>query len=126
MEGTTAPRLVAVNVGVKSADELDTAKQFWETLLGTSLEDWGQGSRQARIGSDDNFFYFNIRVRASDEPQYGHGAAFGLSVDNVDDFYRRALDAGTKEHFAPTDGDAMPRSARFEDPVGNRVVIWQG
>ncbi len=125
MDGSTAPRLVAVNVGVKSPEELETAKQFWETLFGVSLEDWGQGSRQARIGSDDSFFYFNIRIRANDEPQYGHGAAFGLSVDDVDDFHRRALAAGAREHFAPTARDGMPRSARFEDPVGNRVVIWQ-
>ena len=125
MDGTAAPRLVAVNVGVKSPEELDAAKQFWETLFGVSLADWGQGGQQARVGSGDSFFYFNIRIRNSDEPQYGHSAAFGLSVDDVDDFHRRALAAGAKEHFAPT-GDGMPRSARFEDPVGNRVVIWQG
>jgi hypothetical protein len=38
-QGMTAPRLVAANVGVKSPDELDTAKQFWETLFGVSLAD---------------------------------------------------------------------------------------
>jgi predicted enzyme related to lactoylglutathione lyase len=125
MQTKTAPRLVALNLGVTSEDELLTAKRFWEALLGVPLADWGHGSQQARVGTDDDFFIFNIRIRAGDEPQYGHSAAFGLAVDDVDDCYQRALDAGATGHYAPMDDDNMPRHARFADPVGNRVVIWQ-
>jgi DNA-binding transcriptional MerR regulator len=118
-------RFAALNLGVKSQAELDTAREFWGSLLGAELEDWGLGSKQMRVGRDEQFFMFNIRVRSEDEPHYGHAAAFGLSVDDLDDFHRRALAAGAKEHYSPTDSDVMPRHSRFEDPVGNRVVVFQ-
>lgn len=118
-------RLVALNLGARSAEELAVATKFWEALFGSEFEDWGQGSSQMRVGSGDEFFLFNLRVREPDEPQYGHGAAFGLGVRDVDEFHRRALEAGATEHFAPVDVEGMPRHSRFEDPIGNRVVLWQ-
>jgi DNA-binding transcriptional MerR regulator len=118
-------RFAALNLGVKSQAELETAQAFWGSVFGAELEDWGLGSQQMRVGPDDQFFMFNIRVRSEDEPHYGHAAAFGLAVDDLDAFHRRALDAGAKEHYPPTDSDVMPRHSRFEDPVGNRVVVFQ-
>ena len=78
-----------------------------------------------RVGSDDSFFFLNVRVRAPDEAQHGHRAAFGLLVDDVEDFDQRALAGGAKEHYGPMNPDGMPLHSRFEDPVGNRVVLWQ-
>lgn len=106
-------RFAALNLGVKSQAELDAARGFWGSLFGAELEDWGLGSQQMRVGTDDQFFMFNIRVRSEDEAHYGHAAAFGLAVDDLDDFHRRALAAGAKEHYPPTDSDVMPRHSRF-------------
>ncbi len=52
-------RLVAVNIGVRSREELDRAARFWETVFETTLEDWeGHGlSRQARVGRDAHFSF---------------------------------------------------------------------
>lgn len=126
MQSVTGARLVALNLGVTSEVELDTATTFWASVFGAPFEDWGQGSRQMRIGPEEAFGFFNIRVRSAGEPHHGHRTAFGLLVDDVDAFHRRALAAGATEQVAPMDNEGMPRSSRFEDPVGNRVVLWQG
>lgn len=125
MQAVAGARVVALNLGVTSQAELDRARAFWGSVLGTPLADWGEGSQQLRLGPDEAFSFFNIRIRSAHEPHYGHRSAFGLAVDDVDDFHRRALAAGATEHFGPRDGEGMPRHSRFEDPVGNRVVLWQ-
>jgi DNA-binding transcriptional MerR regulator len=121
-------RLVAVNIGVRSMEELEQAARFWAAVLETELEDWGgQGvSRQARVGREAHAFFFNLRVRAEDEPQFGHRAAFGIAVGDLDAARERALQAGAHEHYGPTRSEEQPRHCLLEDPVGNRVVFWQG
>jgi predicted enzyme related to lactoylglutathione lyase len=124
MEGVKGCRVVALNLGAKN---LDQAIKFWEACFGAPFEDAGdRTSKQLRLGTDDEFFLFNMRARAVDEPHYGHVTAFGLLVDDVDDFHRRALAAGAEEHVPPTDHPGLPRHSRFEDPSANRVVLWQG
>lgn len=132
-ENTTMPtaeevRLVAVNIGVASTDELAAAAAFWEVVLETTLEDWaGQGlSRQARVGRDAHAFFFNLRVRDETEAHFGHRAAFGIAVADLDAVRERALAAGALEHYPPTENEDEPRHFLIQDPVGNRAVIWQG
>jgi DNA-binding transcriptional MerR regulator len=117
--------LAAVNIGVDSDAALEIACAFWGELLGVQLEDWGTGSRQVVLGEGDGISFLNIRVRSTDEPQYGQKSAFGLGVVGLDQAHQRALAAGATEHFPPTDGENMPRHSRFADPVGNRVVLWE-
>jgi predicted enzyme related to lactoylglutathione lyase len=119
-------RLVGVNIGVDSADALEVACAFWGEVLGVALDDWGSGSRQVVVGEGDAVGFLNIRVRAADEPQYGHRSAFGLGVVGLDEAHQRAIAAGATEQYPPTDGENMPRHSRFADPVGNRVVLWEG
>lgn len=121
-------RLVAVNIGVASTEELAAAAAFWESVLETTLEDWvGQGlSRQARVGRDAHAFFFNLRVRDDNEPHFGHRAAFGIAVADLDAVRERALAAGAVEHYPPTENEDEPRHFLIQDPVGNRAVIWQG
>lgn len=121
-------RLVAVNIGVASNDELVAAAAFWEVVLETELEDWGgQGiSRQARVGRDAHAFFFNLRVRDETEPHFGHRAAFGIAVADLDSVRERALGAGGLEHYPPTENEEEPRHFLIQDPIGNRAVIWQG
>jgi DNA-binding transcriptional MerR regulator len=131
MQGVTTAedvRLVAVNIGVSSAEELAAAAAFWEAVLDVTLEDWGGGgvSRQARVGREDHAFFFNLRVRSADEPHHGHRAAFGLAVADLDAALSRAMEAGAVQHYPPTASEEQPRHSLIEDPVGNRVVLWQG
>lgn len=132
MEGETSAmrsakdfRLATLNLGVDSEDALELACAFWSDFLGTKLEDWGSGSRQVVLGEGDAMGFLNIRVRSTNEPQYGHRAAFGLGVVGLEDAHQRALAAGATEAYAPTDGENMPRHSRIDDPVGNRVVLWE-
>jgi DNA-binding transcriptional MerR regulator len=125
MSTATDFRLATINIGVNDDDELETAVAFWSKVLGADLEDWGQGSHQVVLGEGDAISFFNIRVRAADEPQFGHRAAFGLGVAGLEQAHARALAAGAVEHYGPTDGEHMPRHSRFADPVGNRVVLWE-
>ena len=119
-------RLVALNIGVRSKEELETAAAFWEAVLETRLEDWnGQGrSRQARVGGDAHAFFFNLRIREEIEPHFGHRAAFGIAVTDLDSVLARAMDAGALEHYPQTESDEQPRHALIHDPVGNQAVIW--
>ena len=121
-------RLVAVNIGVRSREELETAAGFWEAVFETTLEDWnGQGlSRQARIGQDPHAFFFNLRVRDEGEPHHGHRAAFGITVADFDGFLARALKAGASQHYPPTESEGQPRHCLIHDPLDNRVVVWAG
>lgn len=95
-------------------------------MLGTDLEDWGSGSQQVVLGAGDNIGFLNIRVRSADEPHHGDIAAFGLAVPGLDDVHQRTITAGATEQYAPTDGENMPRHSLIVDPVGNRVVLWEG
>jgi len=125
MKAAVGFRLVAVNIGVESDTALEIARVFWGEVLETELEDWGTGSRQVVLGEGDNIGFLNIRVRSAEEPHRGDVAAFGLGVPGLEATHRRALAAGAKELYPPTDGDAMPRHSLIVDPVGNRVVLWE-
>ena len=121
-------RLAAVNIGVRSKEELDTAAAFWEAVLETTLEDWNeQGrSRQARVGQDAHAFFFNLRIRKEIEPHFGHRAAFGIAVTDLDGVL--SLGRWTPARWSTT---RQPRARSchdtrlIHDPVGNRAVIWQ-
>ncbi len=126
MESVKGFRPVAINIGVSDIAE---AVEFYEAVFEAKLEvDQSDGRpRHARwqFGADDSFFLFNIRERGPDEPHRGHVSAFGLVVDDLDATHRRAVAAGARQHFAPMDQPGLPRHSRFEDPSGNRIVLWQ-
>ena len=50
-------------------------------------------------------------------------ASLHLYVENVDDVYRRALQAGAKSLMPPTDMDYGERSGAIEDPGGNHWYL---
>lgn len=127
-EMTTASefRLIAVNIGVDTEEDLEAARRFWGAVLGTDLEDWGAGSQQVVLGHGDGMGFLNIRVRRQDEPHRGDVSAFGLSVPGLEEVHARAVDAGGVEIYGPTDGHDMPRHSLVADPVGNRAVLWEG
>ena len=117
-------RIVAINIGVPDEEALQKARTFWEAVLGLKLENWGS-SWQALLGPDGAEGRLNIRVRSADEAHHTHTSAFGVSVPDLQATSTRALAAGGKQHYPPTDGQDMPSHTLIEDPVGNRVVFWQ-
>ncbi len=127
MQAVEGFRPVAINVGVKNMEE---AIKFYEDLFGVKLETHRSDGRpshaRVRFGDDDSFFLFNIGERGLDDPHRDHVSAFGFGVDDLEAAYSRALAAGAKGHVAPVDWPGLPRHARFEDPSGNRIVLWQG
>ncbi len=125
MTTATDFRLATVNLGVDSQADLEVAARFWGEVLGTALEDWGDGGRQVVLGEGDGIGFLNVRVRSAEEPHFGHRTAFGLAVIGLEETHQRALAAGAAEQYPPTDGVNRPRSSRIEDPVGNRVVLWE-
>jgi len=120
-------RPVAINVGVKDIEE---AIRFYEDVFGTTFEVEESSGRpvhaRLQFGEDDSFFLFNMRERGPNEPHRDHTSAFGFVVDDLEAAHRRAVAAGAREHFGPVDEEGFPRHSRFEDPSGNRVVLWQG
>ena len=124
MNGVKGCRLVAVNLG---AVDLDRDVAFWEQVFQARFEESSDpGGRRIVLGEGDGFSLLNLRTRDPAEPHAGHTAAFGLQVDDLDGFHARALAAGAIEHFPPRDEPPLPRHSRFEDPSGNRIVLWQG
>jgi DNA-binding transcriptional MerR regulator len=118
-------RIIAINIGVPSEEALHKARTFWEAVLGVKLENWGGPSWQVLLGPDGAQGMLNIRIRSADEAHHAHTSAFGISVPDLQVTAKRAIAAGGKEHYPPTEGEDMPSHTLIEDPVGNRVVFWQ-
>jgi PhnB protein len=118
---------VAINVGVR---DLREAVRFYEAVFDTTFETREADGRlvhaRLRFDWDDAFFLFNLRERGDHEPHRDHTSAFGFTVEDLEEAHRRALAAGAVEQVAPVDEEGLPRHARFQDPSGNRVVLWQG
>ena len=125
MEPVEGFRPVAINIGVRDMQE---AIKFYEASFGAKLETTESGGRPVharwQFGPGDSFF--NTRERGPEESHREHGSAFGFVVDDLEPPHARALAAGAKEHFAPMGHEGLPRHSRFEDPSGNRIVLWQG
>ncbi len=126
MESVKGFRPVAINVGVR---DLEEAIEFYEAVFGVELEVGRADGRPVharwQFGEDDSFFLFNMRERGPNEPHRDHTSAFGFNVEDLDATHDRAVAAGAQEHFAPVDEEGLPRHSRFQDPSGNRIVLWQ-
>ncbi len=89
-------------------------------------QSYGQVDTGRQVDSPaDGIGFLNFRVRSAVEPHFGHRTAFGLGVIGLEETHQRALAAGAVEHYPPSDGVNRPRSSRIEDPVGNRIVLWE-
>ena len=126
MEAVTGFRPVAINVGVRDLDEAIT---FYEAVFEATFEVSESRGRPVharwRFGDGDSFFLFNLRRRDAGEPHRDHVSAFGFSVSDLDGTHARAVAAGARDHFPPAEEVGLPPHSRFQDPSGNRVVLWQ-
>ena len=127
MEPVEGFRPVAINIGARDIEE---AIEFYEASFAAKLDMSESGGRPVharwQFGAGDSFFIFNIRERGPEESHRQHVSALGFVVDDLEVAHARALAAGAKEHFAPMGHEGLPRHSRFEDPSGNRIVLWQG
>lgn len=119
-------RPVALNVGVRDIEE---AIEFYEAVFEAKLEVAKADGRPVharwQFGEGDSLFLLNLRERDADEPHRHHTTAFGFNAKHLEEIHRRAVAAGAQEHFPPTDEEGLPRHSRFQDPSGNRIVLWQ-
>ncbi len=126
MDSVKGFRPVAINVGVR---DLEEAIEFYEAVFGAKLEVSRADGRPVRahwqFGADDSLFLFNMRERGRNEPHRDHTSAFGFNVEDLDETHGRAVAAGAQQHFAPVEEEGLPRHSRFQDPSGNRIVLWQ-
>jgi predicted enzyme related to lactoylglutathione lyase len=53
-------------------------------------------------------------------------STIGLTVADLDDAHRRALEAGASEAVAINDRQGMPRNSAVTDPDGNWIWLYQG
>jgi predicted enzyme related to lactoylglutathione lyase len=124
VKAVTGFRPVAINVGVR---DLEEAIRFYEAVFGAPLEVPSSRDHARWVfGEGDSIFLFNMRRRGDSDPHRDHASAFGFNVADLDAAHARALAAGAREHFPPMEEPGMPRHSRFEDPSGNRIVLWEG
>lgn len=123
MQAASGFRPVAINVGVRDLEEAIT---FYEAVFGVPL-DVSSARDHARwaFGEGDSFFLFNLRRRDAGEVHRDHTSAFGFNVSDLDATHARAVAAGAGAHFPPVEEEGLPRHSRFQDPSGNRVVLWE-
>jgi predicted enzyme related to lactoylglutathione lyase len=126
VEAVTGFRPVAINVGVR---DLEEAIQFYEAVFEAKFEVSESRGRAVhacwRFGDGDSYFLFNMRRRDADDPHRDHVSAFGFTVSDLEATHARAVAAGAREHCPPVDEAGLPRHSRFQDPSGNRVVLWE-
>lgn len=53
------------------------------------------------------------------------GMHIGFGVPNVDDVWSRASSIGATLLSPPTDDPYVPRNAKFEDPAGNHITVYE-
>lgn len=123
MKAVTGFRPVAINVGVR---DLEEAIGFYEAVFQAPL-DVSPARDHARwvFGEGDSTFLFNLRRRSDSDPHRDDASAFGFGVPDLDGAHARAVAAGAREHFPPMEEPGLPRHCRFEDPSGNRIVLWE-
>lgn len=125
-----------INIGLRVRD-IDKSTAFITTMLGDSamtIEIPGETSKQQIriVGSKETGIFFDLYADDSDDTSE-EDSQFGLiqyclGVENVDEAYGKALEAGATEMSAPVDVDIEPpdrpglrvrtRLAHVYDPDG--------
>ena len=107
--------------------DLERSRAFYESVFDVRFgEDKHDGPvhYHASFGAwpTDNFFLFTLWPAGDRGATESH---FGFMVDDLDAVWKRAQSAGAKEFWPPRDSDAMPRNAKFADPDGNEIFLYE-
>jgi uncharacterized protein len=126
------------------ADQPERAAKFYRELFGWEISRWA-GSDEEREGMADyrpeNFEYWMVRTVPADEMGRptrsgvngglmsrmfpGQAPVNYISVDNVDEFVRKAERLGAKVMMAKSPVPGMGWFAQLSDTEGNVFAIWQ-
>ena len=101
-----------------TADDVERARTFYETVFGWTLEDWGPPDFYVIRGAG-----LSGALQGRDEP-LGEGAVpfeITVSVDDVDDIARKVTAAGGTITMQKSRIETVGTLVYFEDTEGNRV-----
>jgi DNA-binding transcriptional MerR regulator len=116
-------RMVMVNIPV---DDLEASRRFYSETLDVEFceERHGDGPvhLNAAFGQPNTVSWFLLALWKHEEPGT---ADIGFLVDDLDDAYARAIDAGAQTVYEPKTIEGMPRNAMLKDPSGNLVGLYQ-
>jgi predicted enzyme related to lactoylglutathione lyase len=106
-----------------ASPDVPAARRFYEALLGWHVEAMPVGDQTYSMilcGAD------GIGGFRTSEPGQRAGWISYLSVTDVDAVHARALAAGARETFAPTDFGPIGRASGILDPTGASLCLWKG
>lgn len=105
-----------------SAD-VAAARRFYEPLFGWHVEAMPVGDQSYSMILCGSEGIGGFRTTA---PGQSPGWISYLSVSDVDALHAKALAAGARETFAPTDFGPIGRASGIVDPTGAALSLWKG
>jgi uncharacterized glyoxalase superfamily protein PhnB len=116
-------------VGIVVSD-LERSLRFYG-LLGVEVPEGGEGHVEARLANGTRLMFDTEDVIASFAPEWTRATGNQLSLafecaspDEVDETYRRAVDAGFHGEKEPWDAFWGQRYAQLQDPDGVPVDLY--
>src|SRR2546423_3731124 len=123
MVETTTCRLMGVTICVP---DVDLAAEFYRRVLGIDFESEEHPGGPRHLNAcggtwrPREFFLFTLWPGDSSESR----GNVSFTVQDVDETWRRALEAGATPGREPYDSGEYPRHASFTDPYGHHVHVY--
>jgi DNA-binding transcriptional MerR regulator len=130
-QGGTVPEVVTRRISQVTINvtDLPEATAFYRAAFDAAFNE-NISSFLFGIWPGDDFFLLTVAFGPDESGRQHKGptgtSRFGLSVADVDETHRRALEAGATEYFPPEDMPWKPRSSCVIDPSGNWIDLYQG
>jgi catechol 2,3-dioxygenase-like lactoylglutathione lyase family enzyme len=114
---------------VVGADDLATAKRFYDAALGALGYGPGAEAGDRVIYAAESGILMVTKPIDGKSATFGNGVTIGLTAPNpaaVDAFHRDGVSAGGRDAGAPGPRPAIANSyaAYLRDPTGNKLVAW--
>lgn len=108
-------------------DDVSSVAQFYRDVFdvefGRDQHD-GPEHYHASFGDWPGSDFFMLTIWPAEGPS--SVSHLGFVVDDLDATWTLAREAGAQLLTPPHDSEAMPRNAKFLDPAGNHVMIYEG
>jgi catechol 2,3-dioxygenase-like lactoylglutathione lyase family enzyme len=114
---------------VVGADDLSSAKRFYDAALGALGFSPGMEMGERLIYSAESGILMVSKPIDGNPASFGNGGTIGLNAPNVaavDAFHTQGVANGGSDAGAPGPREAIPNSyaAYVRDPTGNKLVAW--
>lgn len=106
-----------------ASNDVPAARRFYEALIGWHVEAMPVGDQTYSMILSGTEGIGGFR---SAEPGQPPGWISYLSVSDVDAVHAKALAAGARASFAPTDFGPIGRASGIIDPTGASLCLWKG